>query len=153
MLAGHRWPHQSMPALSASDFLRLDLMIEKPNELDNGKGRKKLESNFGAITLGATAIAVEKTWEWFLFSLMGALLIVLVSVLTVTVDHQRQTLNLHYRSLLRVSTKACAVTEVRFVNIAEDSEGEGMYRVEVTLRSGQVVPLSSTYSGGKRSNE
>ncbi|PYR95767.1 MAG: hypothetical protein DMG12_27995, partial [Acidobacteria bacterium] len=52
-----------------------------------------------------------------------------------------------------VSTKAYPLSEICFVNVAEDSEGERMYRVELILRSGQVVPLRNGYSVGKARKE
>ena len=107
----------------------------------------------GVVTLALAPWVSEKTWESLLLSVMGVALIGFDSILTVTVDHRRGTLNLHYRSLFRVSTKAYPLSEICFVNVAEDSEGERMYRVELILRSGQVVPLRNVYSVGKTRQE
>src|SRR5437660_3227367 len=107
---------------------------------------------FGMVTLTATGIAV-RGWELLLFVPIGVALIGFACILTVTVDRARGTLNLHYRSPFRASTKTYPVSEICFVNVVEDSEGEGMYRLELGLWSGQVVPLRSWYSGGKASNE
>jgi hypothetical protein len=93
--------------------------------------------------------AVEHWWERLLFGLIGVGLIGFDSLLTVTVDHRLGTLNLHYRSLFRVSSKAYPFSEICSVDVAEDSEGERMYRVELILRSGQTVPLRSWYVIGK----
>jgi hypothetical protein len=41
------------------------------------------------------------------------------------------------------------LSEICFVNVAEDSEGEQMYCVERILRSGEAVPLRNGYSVGK----
>ena len=103
----------------------------------------------GLGTAVSTAWIPETTWERLLFALIGLALIGFDSILTFTVDHRGGTLKLHYRSLLRVSTKAYPLSEICFVNVAEDSEGERMYRVELILRSGQAVPLRNGYSVGK----
>ena len=107
----------------------------------------------GMVALVFAAGRAEKAWESLLLALMGVLLIAFASVLTVTVDHGRGRLNLHYRSLFRVSTKAYPLSEICFVNVSEDSERERMYRVELTLRSGQIVPLRHGYSVGKARKE
>ena len=81
---------------------------------------------FLALVFGPPgAVIAEHWWERLLFGLIGVGLIGFDSLLTVTVDHRRGTLNLHYRSLFRVSTKAYPLSEICFVNVAEDSEGEG----------------------------
>jgi hypothetical protein len=79
----------------------------------------------------------------------GVLLIAFPSILIVTVDRTRGMLNLRYRALIRGSTKAYPLNEISFVEVAQDREGERMYRLELILRSGQVVPLRSSYSIGK----
>ena len=107
----------------------------------------------GALTLVLAPGIAEKAWERLVLALMGIVLIAFASILTVTVDHGRGTLNLHYRSLFRVSTRAYPFSEICFVNVAEDSEGERMYRVELILRSGQIVPLRNAYSVGKARKE
>ena len=107
----------------------------------------------GVVTLALAAGIAETIWERLLFALMGVVLIAFASILTVSVDHRRGTLNLHYRSLFRVSTKAYPLSEICFVNVAEDSESERMYRVELILRSGQVVPLRRGYTVGKARKE
>ena len=104
---------------------------------------------FGVAFALAGAAVGEKVPEVLLLALVGVVLIAFASILTVTVDHRRGTLNLHYRSLFRVSTKACPLSEICFVNVAEDREGERMYRVELILRSGEVVPLRQGYEVGK----
>jgi hypothetical protein len=105
----------------------------------------------GTVVIGTWVS--ETNWERFLFVLIGVALIGFDSILTVTIDHRRGTLNLHYRSLLRVSTKEYPLSEICFVNVAEDSEGERMYRVELILWSGEVVPLRNGYSIGKARKE
>jgi hypothetical protein len=88
-----------------------------------------------------------------LTSLEGALLIVFPSILTVTVDRTRGMLNLRYRSLIGGSTKAYPLNEISLVNVAQDIEGERLYRLELILRSGEVVPLRGGYTIGKRRYE
>ena len=77
----------------------------------------------------------------------------LTPILTVAVDHTGGTLNLHYRSLLRASTKTYPLSEICFVNVAEIRDENRMYRVELVLWSGEVVPLRSGYSTGKARKE
>jgi hypothetical protein len=84
-----------------------------------------------------------------LMSLVGVFFIAFPSILIVTVDRTRGMLNLRYRSLIRGSTKAYPLNEISFVNVAQDPEGERMYRLELVLWSGQVVPLRSFYSIGR----
>jgi hypothetical protein len=100
---------------------------------------------FGPLRAGIA----EHWWQRLLFGLIGVGLIGFDSLLTVTVDHRRGTLNLHYRSLFRVSTKAFLFSEICFVNVAEDNEDQRNYRVELILWSGQTVPLRNGYSIGK----
>jgi hypothetical protein len=83
----------------------------------------------------------------------GVVFIALPSILTVTVEPARGMLNLRYRSLIRASTKMYPLNEISVVNVAEDSEGERMYRLELFLRSGEVVPLRWGYLVGKRRHE
>ncbi len=84
-----------------------------------------------------------------MMSLGGVFLIAFPSILIITVDRTRGMLYLHYRSLIRVSTKAYPLNEISLVNVAQDREGERMYRLEIILRSGEVVPLRNGYSVGK----
>jgi hypothetical protein len=103
-------------------------------------------------------IAVVGTWVpnpimvRLLFALLGVAAIGFMSVLTVAVDHTRGTLNLHYRALFRRSTKVYSVNDVCLVNVVED-RGEGTYRLELALRSGEVVPLRFGYTSGKEGKE
>jgi hypothetical protein len=106
-----------------------------------------------AIALTLPAWMQFKAWERLLFALMGVALIGFASILTVTVDRQRGTVNLRYRSLFRVSTQTYPLSEICFVNVAEDPEGERMYRVELILWPGQAVPLRNGYSIGRWRHE
>src|SRR5260370_32235984 len=58
--------------------------------------------------------------ERVLMLLGGVLFIAFPSILIVTVDRTRGLLNLRYRSLIRVSTKAYPLNEICFVNVAQD---------------------------------
>jgi hypothetical protein len=84
-----------------------------------------------------------------MMSLGGVLLIAFPSILVVSVDRARGMLSLRYRSLIRVSTKTYPLNDISLVNVAQDWEGERMYRLELILRSGEVVPLRNGYSVGK----
>ena len=102
-----------------------------------------------AAMVVAGAFGADDIWQGLLVALVGAALIAYASVLTVTVDRRRETLHLRYRSLLRVSTKSFPFREIRAVNVAEDNEGERMYRVELLLHSGETVPLRTMYAVGR----
>jgi hypothetical protein len=91
----------------------------------------------------------EGIWERFVVPLVGVIIIGFGPVLTITVDLRQGVLNLRYRSPFRFSTKSFSFDEIFSVNVAEDWEGERMYRLELILRSGEVVPLRMGYSIGK----
>src|SRR5438105_1974962 len=75
----------------------------------------------------------ETAWERVLFLLVGLGIIGFGNILTITVDRVRGTLHLRYRSVFRLSTKVYPLNEICFVRVAQDREGERMYRVELTL--------------------
>ena len=107
----------------------------------------------GALVLtvaAMTAISGTSVLGPIVASLIGSLFIAFASILTVTVDYDQGNLNLHYRSLRRLSTKVFPLSEVCLVEVVEDDERERMYRIELILQSGEVVPLRSFYSVGKR---
>lgn len=107
----------------------------------------------GALVLAVaamTAISGDSVWGPIVSSLIGFLFIAFASILTVTVDYDQGNLNLHYRSLLRLSRKVFPLSEVCLVEVVEDNERERMYRIELVLQSGEVVPLRGFYSVGKR---
>lgn len=107
----------------------------------------------GALVLtvaAVTAISGESVWGSIVMSLIGFLISGLASILTVTIDHDQGNLNLHYRSLFRGSTRVFPLNEICLVDVVEDNERERMYRMELILQSGEVVPLRSSYSVGKR---
>jgi hypothetical protein len=107
----------------------------------------------GVLTLFVSVIVPDTIWERLLLVLIGLVLIGLGSILTVIVDHRRGELHLQYRSLFRTKTQTYPLSDISFVNVSEDSEGEKMYRLELILTSGQVVPLTHEYSGGKKRKE
>jgi hypothetical protein len=107
----------------------------------------------GALVLAVaamTALSGDGVWGLIVTSLIGFLFIAFASILIVTVDYDQANLNLHYRSLLRLSTRVFPLSEVCLVEVVEDNEGERMYRIELILQSGEVVPLRFFYSVGKR---
>jgi hypothetical protein len=105
------------------------------------------------LTIAIVTEVLEKASARLLFWLLGGVVITLASILTVTVDQGRETLHLRYRSLLHVSNKTYSFSQIRLVNVADDAEGERMYRVELILRSREVVPLRNGYSVGKANKE
>src|SRR4051812_1403506 len=106
--------------------------------------------------LGVIALILSWVADEFVGRLVFALLamasIGFMSILTVAVDHTRGTLDLRYRALFRDSTKVYSVNDVCLVTVVEDG-GEGTYRIQLVLRSGEKVPLRSSYSAGKRGKE
>ena len=107
----------------------------------------------GALVLtvaAMTAISGDSVWGLIVSSLIAFLFIGFASILTVTVDYAQGNLNLHYRSLFRLSTKVFPLSEVCLVEVVEDNDRERMYRMELILRSGEAVPLRVFYSVGKR---
>lgn len=107
----------------------------------------------GALVLvvaAMTAISGDGVLGPIVSSLIGFLFIAFASILTVTVDYDQGNLNLHYRSLFRLSTKVFPLSEVCLVEVVEDNERERMYRIELILQSGEAVPLRGFYSVGKR---
>ena len=106
----------------------------------------------GMVPLFAAGVIVDELSARIIFAVLGFSAIAFASVLTVTVDWRRSTLNLHYRSLVRDSTKSYSLRDISFVNVKED-KGEGNYRVELFLWSGEIVPLRSTYTAVRRSKE
>ena len=107
----------------------------------------------GLVTIAVTSMLPLDFWERVLFQLVGVALVACPSVLTIGVQRRQQTLTLHYRSLIAHSTRMYRFDEIVFIRVAEDREGERMYRVELALRSGRVVPLQYGYSAGRARKE
>jgi len=80
-------------------------------------------------------------------ALVGLVMILLPSALTVTVDRERGLLTLRYRSLLKSSVKEFPLSELSSIEV-ERSQNSPSYRLRLTLASGQQLPLRSYYSGG-----
>ena len=117
------------------------------------KDYPKLFPFCGVLILFVSQVVPDTIWERILMTVIGIVLIGLGSILTVVVDHRRGELHLQYRSFFRARTKTYPLNDISFVNVSEDSEGEKMYRLELILTSGQIVPLTYEYSVGKRGKE
>jgi hypothetical protein len=104
---------------------------------------------FGILPLGIAVLTHEILWKRLLLVLAGLAVIGLAPVLTVAVDSARGILHLHYRSPLRSYTKTFSLNEIGFVRIAEIRDSNRMFRVELILLSGEVVPLRKGYATGK----
>ena len=91
--------------------------------------------------------------QGWVFGLVGLGFIAIPSVLTVTVDEEHETLDVSHRSLLRRSSRSFPMRDIAFVNVPEDSDGDGLYRVELELHSGERVPLRGFFSIGKRGKQ
>src|SRR5438270_734221 len=105
----------------------------------------------GMIVIGN--VVGESALDRALLSLVGAVALAFPSALTVTVDARQGVVNLRYLSLVRRSIKTNALAEICAVNVSEDWEGERMYRMELVLCSGQIIPLQNGYSVGKAGKE
>jgi hypothetical protein len=103
----------------------------------------------GVMLIVVGAVVGDSSGERLVIAVVGLAFIAFAAVLTVTVDRRRGILNLHYRSPLRASTEVYPFSAICLVDVAEDDERERMYRVELILQSGQVVPLRSWYTVGK----
>jgi hypothetical protein len=109
----------------------------------------------GIITsaMGIGFFYLFREWEWLVVLLLGIVVIGFASILTISVNRKEKVLSLHYKSLFRVSTKTYSMDEICDVNVAEDREGERMYRLELIFTSGQAVPLRMFYRVGRYSFE
>ena len=113
-----------MRDITCQEIQRLNANIAAPIRMQYRTFREKSEGFTGVVLLAVVfgpLGAVEHWWERLLFGLIGVGLIGFDSLLTVTVDHRLGTLNLHYRSLFRVSSKAYPFSEICSVDVAEDS--------------------------------
>jgi hypothetical protein len=108
---------------------------------------------FGIMGIVVAAFVAQTVWELLLLEPLGVAMVGFASILTVSVENKRGTLSLRYRSLFRMSTKVYPLNEISFVNVAQDREGERMYRLELILQSGEVVPLRWGYIVGKKHQE
>ena len=102
----------------------------------------------GAFAIVAGVLMRETIMLRVIFALLGVAGVGLGSVLTVRSDPRRRALELCYWSLFRRSIKSYAWDEICSVRVKEDI-GEGNFRVELVLCSGEVVPLRNWYSPGK----
>ena len=101
----------------------------------------------GGLMTGVVGLIVGPgAWERLLFGLAAAALVVFPSILTVSADRAQRVLALRYRSLVRGTTKLFPFDEISGIHVSEDWERERMYRVELLLGSGRVVPLRSWYT-------
>ena len=107
----------------------------------------------GILLLGSGAAPLIPALIRVLLALGGVIFIGFFSALTITVDRRQGVLNLRYRSLFRFSSRVYPLSDICFVNVVEARADERMYRVELILRSGQVVPLRSWYEVGKANKE
>jgi tripartite-type tricarboxylate transporter receptor subunit TctC len=107
----------------------------------------------GLATLVLAAAVIEDVWDRTLLAVIGMGFIVLPTTLTVTVDRKSGMLGVHRRSLLQHWSKDLPLREIAGVTVAQDRERERMYRVQLELRSGDVIPLEKGFSVGKARKE
>ena len=106
-----------------------------------------------ALAVAIISFITNEAWQAFVVALIGFVIVAFGSVLTVTADERHGILHLNYRSILRASTKSYPSSDIADVRVAEDWEGERMYRLELVLYSGETVPLRSGYLVGRRHHE
>ena len=105
----------------------------------------------GLAVLTLAAAVITDIWDRTLLAVIGMGFIVLPSTLTVTIDRKSSLVGVHRRSLLQSSSKEYPLRDIASVSVAE--EREHMYRVQLVLRSGDVVPLEKGSSVGKARKE
>lgn len=105
----------------------------------------------GLAILTLAAAVIDDIWDRTLLAVIGMGFIVLPSTLTVTIDRKSSLVGVHRRSLLQSSSKEFPLRDIASVSVAE--EREHMYRVQLVLRSGDVVPLEKGSSVGKARKE
>jgi hypothetical protein len=101
----------------------------------------------GLATLAVAAVVIDDIWDRTLLAVIGMGFIVLPTALTVTLDRRAGNVGVHQRSLLRFASKEYPLRDIASVSVAER---EHMYRVQLVLRSGEVVPLKSASVGKTR---
>ena len=94
---------------------------------------------------------------WFALIPMGLSVIggLFLSTLTITADRNTRLLTLDYRSVLRPKTIDIPLTQIESITVqrSRSSEGSDTYRVAVVQTDGEVIPLRSYYSSGRKSKE
>ena len=105
----------------------------------------------GLATLTVAGVVIEDVWDRTLLAVIGTGLIVLPSTLTVTIDRSTGVVGVHRRSLFQSGSKEFPLRDIASVSVAE--ERARMYRVQLVLRSGDVVPLDKGPSAGKARKE
>ena len=105
----------------------------------------------GLAILTLAAAVIDDIWDRMLLAVIGMGFIVLPSTLTVTIDRRSSVVGVHRRSLLQSASKEFPLRDIASVSVAE--ERERMYRVQLVLRSGDVVPLEKGSSVGKARKE
>jgi hypothetical protein len=108
----------------------------------------------GAIVLAActTQVVSEKagwgTLKAAVIMLVGLVIAGFGSVLTVALDFDQRMLDLRYRSLFRSSQSLYSIDEISIVRVKEIMDSNRMYRLELILRTGEIIPLRWGYSSG-----
>lgn len=102
----------------------------------------------GMLSIVAGAFMRETAVVREVFIVLGIVAAGFAPVLTVTCDRRRQELELGYWALFRRSVKSYEWSEICSIGVKEDT-GEGNFRVQLFLTSGEVVPLRQWYSPGK----
>lgn len=112
------------------------------------------------LVVAGFVVFVSSGEAWFFSGIMGIVAIAMIlfsSSLTVTADRTTQTLTLAYKSIFQQNEKTFHFSEIASLDLAisqrsRTSRGRRRrtnYRVEMTLKDGQVVPFRGYYSGGR----
>lgn len=115
----------------------------------------------GIFLVVAGFVAIVTTGEaWFFSGIMAIVALAMVlfsSSLTIIADRTTQTLTLAYRSLFNSNEKTFRFADIVSIDLAMSRRDysanarrrrKTTYRIEMTLKDGQVVPFRSYYSSG-----
>lgn len=105
----------------------------------------------GSMAAGTAVLVIRGV-----LALVGLVIILLSSVLTVTADRSMQTLTIRHRSLLKESSREILFSQIEAIEMEmshnrnrSSSRSSGpTYRIVVVLKDGEVVPFRSYYSNG-----
>jgi hypothetical protein len=106
---------------------------------------------------GLFAISIMSTYPYMgiAFLVVGSVLLLVSSILTVTADHMAGILTLRYRSLFWGSSKQIPLSEITAIKLecSSSSDSGTTYRIVLVCQDGQVTPFHSYYSSGRASKQ
>ena len=105
--------------------------------------------------VGSAVAVVSGLWFGLLPMALAVVGFLFTATLTITADRSARLLTLSYRSVLRRKTIDIPLSQIESITVqrSRSSEGSSTYRVAVVQTDGEVVPLRSYYSSGRKSKE